>query len=450
MRFLLTLALLLTLPLAAPAAELHLSPSGNDASGDGSASAPFATLARTMEAVQAGDTLILAQGEYQAALSIRVPGLTITSEPGARAVLTASITDEDEDTCLYVKAEASGLTLRNLEITGGYYYAVMLESTWDWGDPVKTAASNVLIEDCLIHDTGRDCIKITPAADNVTIRRCEIYNSGRRDDGNAEGIDNVNGDNMLVQDCHIHDIATNGVYFKGGAQGCVIERCVIERCGEMGIGVGFDTSPEWFDTEVNPELFESIDGVVRNNLIRDTRYAGIGIYASLRPRVYHNTVVDAASEGHSPLYFGLAYHDWEDGVPRPASVQPDVRNNIFTLAQGSGQSLVEIRYSDDLGGMSALDGAALLDGNCYFAPKASARFTDLRPGSEFEGDLTGWRNHMHSDAASMVADPLLDQSLHLTPGSPCIDAGVPLDDPAGDMDGDPRDARPDMGADEVM
>mgnify|MGYP000947949270 CR=1 FL=1 len=49
-------------------------------------------------------------------------------------------------------------------------------------------------------------IKITPMSRNITIRRCEIYNTGRiypagtlLDDKNAEGIDNVNGSRMVVE-----------------------------------------------------------------------------------------------------------------------------------------------------------------------------------------------------------------------------------------------------------
>ena len=40
----------------------------------------------------------------------------------------------------------------------------------------------------------------------VVIRNNELFNSGVRDSSNAEGIDNVNGDRMVVQDNHIHDI----------------------------------------------------------------------------------------------------------------------------------------------------------------------------------------------------------------------------------------------------
>jgi hypothetical protein len=37
---------------------------------------------------------------------------------------------------------------------------------------------------------------------------------------------------------------------------------------------------------------------------------------------------------------------------------------------------------------------------------------------------------------------------HLLPGSPCTDAGTPAGAPRFDFEGDPRDARPDIGPDE--
>jgi len=67
----------------------------------------------------------------------------------------------------------------------------------EWYDNTGIAASNIIIEDCIIHDSKRDCIKLKPECDDVTIRYNEIYNSGRVDpltlDGtvNAEGIDKV-------------------------------------------------------------------------------------------------------------------------------------------------------------------------------------------------------------------------------------------------------------------
>src|SRR5206468_438454 len=54
-------------------------------------------------------------------------------------------------------------------------------------------------------------------------------------------------------------------------------------------------------------------------------------------------------------------------------------------------------------------------------------------------------------AANQNADPKVDASWHLTPGSPCIDTGTATEMPALDIDGAARPNGPanDIGADEM-
>ncbi len=446
MRLMWTLCILLAMAIQpAFGAEMYVSNSGNNDTGNGSEEAPFQTVSHALTQVADGDSIILRGGSYSEDLDIRTPNLTIMSYPGEWAVVTTPIDDEEMGSCVYIRIEAAGLLLQRLELVGGYYYVVMTESEWGWGDPDNIAAKNITLDGCKIHGSGRDCVKLTPGSDNVTISNCEIYESGLRDDGNAEGIDNVNADNMIVRNTHIHDIATTGIYAKGGATDCLIERCLIRNVGGLGIAVGFDTSPEWFDTDVNPGYYENINGLVRNNIIINTVYASIGLYASQNGQVYNNTVVNAATEGQSAVYFGIAFHDWEDGIPRPGNVNPTIRNNIFVSAEG-GMAL-QVRYTDELEGLSALQGAAAMSNNLYQTPGATARFEDMRPGSEYEGDLAGWMTHM-DESASLEGDPGFGDSYHLGESSICRGAGRSVATVSDDYDGDGRTDGYDIGADQ--
>ncbi len=430
---------------------LFVSPDGSDSSGGGSFASPLRTIARALDAAAAGKTIVLRAGVYREAVRVRTPNITIRSHAGEWAIIQCPASDPDLDVTVLFDVDASGGKLQRLEVVGGYYYGVMFQTRWDWGDASdRSGASRLLLEDCRIHDTGRDCVKITPGCDDIVIRRCEIYRSGRRDNGNAEGIDNVNGDRMVIEDCEIHDIATNGLYFKGGATDCVAQRNRIHACGGGGIMIGFDTSPEFFDLKANPGYYESINGVLRNNIIYDTGYAGIGIYASLKPRIYNNTVFNVAASGQNALHFGISFQDWEPEAKRPPTAEPDIRNNIFVQAAGGDEHIVRIRHADELGGLSALSGMPSMSNNIYFKINGgSCLFFDQRPSSHAQGiSLAQWQDHIRGDAGSLQADPLLDSQKKLPASSPAIDKGLDNTIVRYDIDRVVRTSPYDIGGDE--
>jgi len=435
-----------SLPAEVQGNSYYVSTSGSDSSGDGSLANPFRTIAHALSLAAPGDEIVLrgapalADNRYQESVRIELPNITLRSESGEHAVIECPVNDEDNyDVCLHLDVDSDGAHLKDLEIIGGYYYGIKFETRWDWGDPNdRTGASNILIEDVVIHDTGRDAVKITPGCDDVTLRRVEIYNSGVRDNSNAEGIDNVNGDRMIVQDSYIHDIATTGIYFKGGAMDGIIERNRIEHTGAAGILVGFDTSPEYFDLTVNPEYYENIRGIVRNNLVRDTVYAGIGLYAAKDAQVLNNTLIDTAQTAHSPIYFGITYQDWESYAGRPPSLNPLIRNNLVFQSSGLPTECVFIRYSEDLGGLSALSGMPNMDYNLYHHAN-TCTFTDRRPDSLLdEGTFAQWQTHIGGDTHSLTSDPQLATNGSLTANSSAIDSGDGAYCPSPDLNGAPR------------
>jgi hypothetical protein len=275
-------------------------------------------------------------------------------------------------------------------------------------------------------------IKVKPNCNNITIRYNEIYNSARAEIENTngethgEGIDNVNGNNMIVQNNYFHDLWSEAVYAKGGAADALIENNLIERCLGAGLMIGFDTSPEFFDTNVNPQYYENIRGVVRNNLIIDTGWEGIGLYASKDAQVYNNTLVNVAKNStipHSSLYFGLTYQDWEPHPGRPANVNPNIHHNIICQLPASIHHMIDIRYANNLGGMSALDGNPTMNNNCYYIAGKSAGFRDNRPGSIFNGGLAAWKSHINGDDGSIEADPALGAD-YMPANAQCTEMGI--------------------------
>ena len=439
-------------------AGIYVSTAGSDTSGDGSLGNPFRTIGHALTVAAPGDTIVLrgapalANNIYAEPIRIQRPNITIRSQTGEWAIIQCPVDDENIAQCVRFDVDSDGSRLQRVEVIGGYYYGIKLETKWDWGGPDRSGALNILLEDVKVHDTGNAAIKVTPGCDDLTVRRAELYNTGLtvRPDS-AEGIDNVNGDRMIVQDSYIHDTSATGLYFKGGATDCVVERTRIEHTGGAGILVGFDTSPEYFDLTVNPEYYESIRGVIRNNIIRDTQWAGIGLYAAKDAQIWNNTLIDTAQTAHSPIYFGIPFQDWEPEAGRPPSVNPILKNNLVYQSRGLPTECVYIRYTDELGGLSALSGMPAMDYNLYFHAGGNCRFTDRRPTSSLDhGTFSQWQTHLGGESHSQTSAPQLTADGHLLASSPAIDAGVCTGAPTDDCDGDrrPQGAACDIGADE--
>src|SRR5690606_31065613 len=120
-----------------------------------------------------------------------------------------------------------------------------------------------------------------------------------------------------------------------------IQRNRIENTGDAGILVGFDTSPQFFDVQLNPGYYEAIRGTVRNNVVRNTGYSGIGLYASRDSVVANNTIINAARKGHAALYFGVTLQDYDPAAGRPANRSAVLRNNLVIQ---EGGRCIEIRH----------------------------------------------------------------------------------------------------------
>ena len=422
-----------------PANGIYVSPSGNDATANGSVDKPYKSINTALGAAPAGSTIILRGGTYKEGINVRVrkPNITIKSKKGEWAVidLTAYNSGHNEDSGVYFDVDSSGGKMQSVEVMGGYY-AVCMETKWNWGgSDDHVAASNIIIEDCKIHDSRYDTVKVKPNCKNITIRYNEIYNSGRayngtpsanNGEGNAEGIDNVNGNNMKVQNNYIHDIVGNGIYAKGGATDCMIENNRIERANGAGIMAGFDTSPDFFDLKVNPQYYENIRGVVRNNLIIDAGWEGIGLYGSKDAQIYNNTIVNAVKGGlyHSAVYFGLTYQDWDSKAGRPANINSGIHHNVVSQPASFSRQMIEIRYSGDLGGMSALSGKPTMNDNCYYIVGKSAAFTDNRTGNILSGaGLSAWKTHIGGESGTLEVNPSLGAD-YMTTNPQCAGMGI--------------------------
>lgn len=456
------LLLMLLFPAMLSARTIHVSPSGSDA-GDGTSGQPYQTLMKALEEASDNDVIELQTGTYQSnELRITQNNLTIRSASGQWAKIVAPVDVEDIGSCIwYREPEVNGGRLERLEIVGGYYYGVKFETNWDFTDDngvqlqlsQRRGVKGVTIIGCKIHDTGRDCIKLTPGCSDISILSCEIYRSGvgpANNPGNpdpyshnAEGIDNVNAARMVVRNCYFHDISTTGVYAKGGATDCLIEQNLIVNTGDGGIFLGFDTDLEFFDTIQNPNHYDCLRGIARNNIILNTGAAGIGFWGAKDCQAINNTVITASTNFHAPLFINhnSMYYGEE---PEPSVEMPCeglvVKNNIFVDNTGTGDE----DYTAIIRPMG-LTGNNSFGNNCYFKTGRAAQF-DI--AGDAAVDFNQWKAFVKGEAQSLEADPQLNNQHHLTAASPCIDKGDATPGTNNDYDGNPRSSAVDIGADE--
>jgi PKD repeat protein len=376
------------------AATLYVSTSGND-SNPGTINSPVATISRANALASPGDTIYLRGGQHNPTRYIWVDkdGLTFSSYPGESASIVTNNTDGSNFPYIFFLG-GDNITLKNLEIRGGETYVLKIELN-----------RNVLISNCRIYNSGRDCIK-TFNSDNLVIEKCDIGPSGLRDASNAEGIDSIGSVGVTIRDCYIHDTATTGLYLKGGARNGVVERNRVERAGHSGILLGQDTDEEFMR---DGTVYECLDSVARNNVITNTGGSGIGTYSGSNVRFENNTLVDVAKQYHAGFYVVTNNRE----VP---ARQVTFKNNVVVV-NSTRPMLFLINLSDNL----------VSNSNIWYRPAGgNYKFYLESPSrSVYWESFSAWQSGMPADSRSSTTDPRLDSANLCRPlsNSPTIDGG---------------------------
>lgn len=396
------------------AAETYWVAPGGDDGGPGTRGAPWATLQRAADQVQAGDTVRVLAGSY-AGFDLRTSGgsgsrIRFLADPGV--VINADNAETPDGINLeglsWVRVE--GFTVEGRGRAG--IRAVLCDrveivdnvaiDNQTWG--IFTGFCNDLL------------IQGNETAGSIDEHGIYVSNSGDRPV--------IRGN--LIYDNHANGIHMNGDASQGGdgiISDALVEQNVILDNGRGG-GSGINC--------------DGVQGsIIRNNLILAGHATGIALYRidgggpSSSNLVAHNTVVND-EDGR----WGLTISD--------GSVDNTVLYNIFHSRHGFRGGM-DIR-SDSLSGLMS-DFNAVED-----------RFT-TDGGESVILTLTEWQGHTGQDASSFVAseaalfiEPAFSAlgDYHLRFGSPAVDAATGPIHAAHDIEGETRPfgASPDIGADE--
>jgi len=282
----------------------YIAPTGAD-SAAGSLAQPYATLNKALNVAKSGDTIILRGGTYAGNTVVNKANITIEGMDGENAKIVSPSNNSNIWFGISFGTEANHVTVKNLDISGGWYYAMKTETTRTNNTGTNHGASDLLFENCKFHDSGTHVIKLSPDTDRITFNNCELYNSGRRDPDQGQGMDAVNVDDMVMNNCYIHDTTQNAYFVKGGSQRCIIENSTIRNAGFGGILLGQDTDKASFDLTQNPNMYEAIDCIARNNIVDGTKYGGLEAWSSHGCQFINNWVQEAGQIGQAGIFISL-------------------------------------------------------------------------------------------------------------------------------------------------
>ncbi|MBN2714241.1 MAG: hypothetical protein JXX14_00220 [Deltaproteobacteria bacterium] len=378
-------------------------------------------LSTIVAGAQPGDVFIFESGTYSLNgdyIWISTPGVTLRSASGNPEDV---ILDGNYQTTEIVTVAASNCTIAEMTIQRAATHPIHV-TTSEAGDTLNTKIYRMTII-----DPGEQAIKINTHssesatfADNgeVACSSIQLTDAGRPHVNMSAtpcytgGIDAHQARGWIIQDNTIsgfwcpNGLAEHAVHFWRGCRDTVVERNILTN-NARGVGFGMATEGDartYSDTPcgLNATAYVGhVNGVIQNNFIHasdpdllaseDGFDCGVCLWSACGVNVAHNTIVSTGA-----LFSSI---EW-----RFQSSSATVTNNLATHP------------------MRERDGAtATLAGNIDNA--SLSQFADAA-----SGDL-----HLNTTAAAINAGITTASNL-----------------PKSDIDGDPRDATPDVGADEAL
>lgn len=425
------------------ASEYHVAISGND-SNPGSLSNPWRTVQHAADSVAPGDTVFIHNGTYKEEVIFKYSGTadapitfsaasdeTVTVEGLEFAVGTAhmyilNLNIEGQSTWrVWIRGNNHHITLKGLTIIKG---EAGVRITWgDSGQPpVDGPVSDITLEDCLIRGQVYTAVDCTPGPGNrMTFRNLEII--GPETEGEpsfgADGIAVERGNNILVEDCYIHDILGDGIDLnsrdtQGHISGIVVRRNIIARTHRSGIKL-------W------------AGGRIENNVVWGSGIAPlvIGIYPSSYELVNNTIAFNMWDPNYSGRDYSLVASYPSDGISPEIDLL--LSNNIFAFNTGPQVGTPTGIY---LG-----EGVNLMkEGNNVFWSREDCEITAefVHGDPEFsrsEIEDGTWAAASGHGMGDITSDPIFmngwpDVNLHLDEHSPAIDTGTSENAPLVDCD----------------
>jgi hypothetical protein len=390
--------------------ELHVAPDGDDGSGDGSESRPFATIARAVGDAVPGTAVRIHEGTYSGGTflsDLRGNPDTPIWIGGVEGENRPIIDGGGEGIHL---SELSYVVLHDIEVANSANNGINTDDGGDYAN--EQATHHVVFRDLFVHDVGgtgnQDCLKLSGVNQfwvlNSTFERCGGGGSG-------SGIDHVGCDDGLLSGNTFRNMSGNAVQAKGGSENIEIHGNTIVDGGARALNMGGSTGDAYFRPPLSTSAsnYEARDIRAVANIIEGAT-AAIAFVGCVDCLAANNTIVDPDNWVFRILQ-ETTTHDGYEFLP---AQNGHVVNNLVYFERAALSTDVNVGPDTDAGSFT-------FENNLWYAWDDPAQSAPSLPGTEI-GSIVG-------EDPEFVADYRIDAS------SPAAGAGIPLSDVRADAGG---------------
>jgi hypothetical protein len=363
---------------------------------------PYATLEQAAAEAAPGDTILLHSGIYDG-------GIYIGDLQGTASSWIYILAAEGETVIFEGGTNAWQFTdAAYMEIRGIIFeHQTGNGLNFDDGGSYETPAHHILFTDCTFRDINasgnNDLLKLS-GLDDFEITDC-IFTNGA---AGGSGIDMVGCHDGIIKNCGFENLGSNSIQAKGGTSNIEITRNFFKNGGARAVNLGGSTGLPFFRPLDAP--YESSDLKVYSNVFIGSE-APIAFVGTINTTVVNNTI-------YLPAKWVLRIlQETVDPTRFPPCGNNAFRNNIVYLDQ---RSTVE----------------------CNIGPNTAPETFTFSNNLWYHVDDTNWPGPdlPVTDADNIVGqDPLFadeaNDDFNLLEGSPAIESGYTVENPALDYTG---------------
>ncbi|MHB8252366.1 MAG: right-handed parallel beta-helix repeat-containing protein [Acidiferrobacter sp.] len=418
------MGLALVTPGAGTGQTYYVATTGSDSNNGLSPQTPFLTIQHAIETVGPGGTVEIMGGTYTGGITIDHPGTAagwIIMEPYQNQQVIIDGSNTMDDVFFYNSTGAPTYwEMKGLTIVNAQQYTVQI------------SVPDVKLVDNDISGSADDLVKLVQAAHNVVVWGNQVHNNNAAPGTNAQGIDMVGSQNVLVAHNNVYNIASIGMYCKGNAGNITFEDNTLNNIYSRGIMLGESTGVQYL---LPGKTYESYNSIVKNNVITNDQSACLAESSSYNAEIYNNSCYNTAIARHGAIMIS------NESALGQAATNVYIRNNIIYNLTNRPTEVIAPKAMTDYTTLH-------IDHNMYYNPN----------GVTFEWDdkniygmaFATWQQTTGLDKSSIVANPLYANTSTLTvsANSPALNAGIVLPSVMHDFNGvvRPTSGSYDLGA----